>query len=90
MNRVIRHLRDEKREYIEKTKGVHGGPCFKENFQWNWSNVRYDRYVAEAQDMYDRIFYFYDHGAQITSSTTRSSLNKPCPSGTLWCKHGPS
>ena len=26
MNRAIRHLRDEKREYIENTKGVHGGP----------------------------------------------------------------
>jgi hypothetical protein len=61
MNRVIRHLRDEKREYIEKTKGLHGGACFKENFQWNWSNVRYDRHVAARQDRFDWIFY--DHGA---------------------------
>jgi hypothetical protein len=57
MNRVIRYIRDQRREYIEATKGLHGGACFKENFQGNWSNVKYDRYVAAAQDSYDWILY---------------------------------
>jgi hypothetical protein len=61
MNRVIRHLRDRRREYLETTKGLHGGPIFKENFQCNWSNVRYDRRVAARQDEFDWIFY--DHRA---------------------------
>ena len=61
MNRVIRHLRDQRREYLETTKGLHGGPIFKENFQYIWSNVRYDRHVAARQDRFDWIFY--DHRA---------------------------
>ena len=88
MNRVIRHLRDQRREYIETTKGLHGGACFKENFQGNWSNVKYmavtwrrPRTVTTGSSTTKE---------QITSSTTRSSLDEqPCPSGTLGCNHGP-
>jgi hypothetical protein len=61
MNRAIRHLRDQRREYLETTEGLHGGPCFKEDFQGNWSNVKYSRYVAADQDTYDWILR--DHGA---------------------------
>jgi hypothetical protein len=53
MNKIIRHLRDQGREYLETTEGLHGGPCFKESFQWNWSNVKYSRYVAADQDTFD-------------------------------------
>jgi hypothetical protein len=81
MNRVMRYIRDQRREYIETTKGLHGGPCFKENFQGNWSNVRYDRYVAAAQDRYDWILY-----DQRADHLVDDAI-QPCPSGTLGCKH---
>ena len=61
LNRVIRHLRDQKREYLYSTRGPHGGPASKENFQRIWSSVRYDRHVAAHQDQFDRIFH--DNGA---------------------------
>jgi hypothetical protein len=80
MNRVIRHLRDQRREYLETTKGLHGGPIFKENFQYIWSSVRYDRHVAARQDRDSTGSSTTTR--QITSSTRRSSLDKPCPSGT--------
>jgi hypothetical protein len=57
MNRVVRHLRDQRREYLEATKGPHGGPIFKENFQCIWSSVRYGRHVAARQDKFDWIFH---------------------------------
>jgi hypothetical protein len=64
LNRVIRHLRDQKREYLYSTKGPHGGPASEENFQCIWSSVRYDRHlviatchVAAHQDQFDRIFH---------------------------------
>jgi hypothetical protein len=54
-------VRDQRREYLETTEGLHGGPCFKEDFQGNWSNVKYSRYMAADQDTYDWILR--DQGA---------------------------
>jgi hypothetical protein len=42
MNMVLRNLRDQGQEYLEADDGLNGGPCHKENFQWNcpmWSTV---------------------------------------------------
>jgi hypothetical protein len=61
MNRVIRHLCDQRQEYLETTEGLPGGACFKEDFQGNWSNVKYSRHVAANQDTYDQILR--DQGA---------------------------
>jgi hypothetical protein len=56
MNMVLRNLRDQGQEDLEVGGGLNGGPCHKESFLWNWSNVEYSRHVAARQDTLDRIF----------------------------------
>jgi hypothetical protein len=95
MNIILRNLRDQGQEYLEANDGLHGGPCCKENFQWNWSNVEYSRHVVVVarQDTFDRILQGADH--LIASATASGAAEQPRPSGTRmppgskprpWCR----
>jgi hypothetical protein len=46
MSMALCNLHDQGQEYLEADDGPNGGPCHKENFQWNWSDVEYSRHVV--------------------------------------------